>query len=57
MATETRRITGLPTKKDAEMRVSIWKATPGYIDGSGRVEKDPQDGWTAEAQFQVADSP
>lgn len=56
MATVIKRITGLPTKEDANDVVTIWKHTPSFVKGSDKVYPDAGTGtgWTAESKFQVA---
>ncbi|MCC7388457.1 MAG: zinc ribbon domain-containing protein [Phycisphaerales bacterium] len=51
--TELRRITGLPSKAEADKRIAIWKATPGSVPGTDEVEQAGST-WTASMQFEVA---
>lgn len=49
---ETRKITGLPTKADAEDCIDIWNLTPGAIQGSESITREGGT-WTASMDFDV----
>ncbi|MBL8963806.1 MAG: hypothetical protein KF787_04310 [Phycisphaeraceae bacterium] len=51
---ETRQITGLPSREDAERRIRIWKVTSGAIPGTDTITHEGST-WTASMDFDLGE--